>query len=121
MRPSAAKIADSCSLFGLFGGVVFGAIVFFFGKFLFSQQSSSSVATEDLIGRTAQVIVGIKPNQLGQISCRVGEERVEKLARAISDKEIKIGEVVRIDSVNSDAVMVSVDEGKGFSLFSEKA
>ncbi|CAN5577207.1 hypothetical protein BH18ACI1_BH18ACI1_23190 [soil metagenome] len=113
--------AAGSSLFGLFGGVVFGAIVFFFGKFLFSQQSSSSVATEDLIGRTAQVIVGIKPNQLGQISCRVGEERVEKLARAISDKEIKIGEVVRIDSVNSDAVMVSVDEGKGFSLFSEKA
>ncbi|MBA2493135.1 MAG: hypothetical protein H0V31_00395 [Acidobacteria bacterium] len=113
--------AAGSSLFGLFGGVVFGAIVFFFGKFLFSQQSSSSVATEDLIGRTAQVIVGIKPNQLGQISCRVGEERVEKLARAISDKEIKIGEVVRIDSVNSDAVLVSVDEGKGFSLFSEKA
>lgn len=108
------------SLFGLLGGVVFGAIVFFFGKFLHSQQSSSSVTAEDLIGRTAQVVVSIKPNNVGQISCRIGEENVEKLARSIGDKEIKAGSIVRIDSINSDSVMVSVDEGKGFSLFSEK-
>ncbi len=113
--------AIGSSLFGLLGGVVFGAIVFFFGRFLYNQQSSSSVTIDDLIGRTAQVIVGIRPNQLGQISCRVGEERVEKVARALGDTEIKAGELVRIDSINSDAVMVSVDEGKGYSLFSEKS
>ena len=113
--------AAGSSLFGLLGGVIFGAIVFFFGKFLYNQQSSSSVTMDDLIGRTAQVIVGIRPNQLGQISCRVGEERVEKVARAFGDTEIKAGELVRIDSINSDAVMVSVDEGKGYSLFSEKS
>ncbi len=76
---------------------------------------------DDLIGRTAQVVVSIKPNQLGQISCRIGEERVEKVARTLGDEEIKAGSVVRIDSINSDAVMVSVDEGKGYSLFSEKS
>lgn len=38
------------SLFGLLGGFVFGAIVFYFGKFLYSQQSTSSVSEEDLIG-----------------------------------------------------------------------
>ena len=113
--------AGGSSLFGILGGAVFGAIVFFFGKFLYSQQSSSSVTMDDLIGRTAQVVVSIKPNQLGQISCRIGEERVEKVARTIGDAEIKAGSVVRIDSINSDAVMVSVDEGKGYSLFSEKS
>lgn len=113
--------AAGSSLLGLLGGIAFGAIVFFFGKFLYSQQATSSVTAEDLIGRTAQVVVGIKPNQLGQISCRVGEERIEKLARALGAAEIKAGEIVRIDSISSDAVMVSVDEGKGFSLFSEKA
>ncbi|MDQ3043434.1 MAG: hypothetical protein M3R11_13810, partial [Acidobacteriota bacterium] len=46
------------SLVGLLGGVVFGALIFLFGYFLYSQQSSSSVSTEDLIGRTAQVVVG---------------------------------------------------------------
>ena len=108
------------SLFGLAGGFFFGAIVFYFGKLLYSQQSSSSVAMEDLIGRTAQVIVNIKPDQLGQISCRIGEERVEKLARTTSGEEIKAGQLVRIESIGSDSVIVSIDDGERLSLFSER-
>jgi hypothetical protein len=113
--------AVGSSIAGLLGGFVFGTIVFYFGKFLYSQQSTSSVSMEDLIGRDAQVVVSIKPNQLGQISCRIGEENVEKLARTIGEEEIRAGQIVRIDSIGSDSVMVSVDEGKGYSLFSEKA
>ncbi len=107
------------SLFGLLGGFIFGAIVFYFGKFLYGQQSSSSVSAEDLIGRTAQVVVNIKPDQLGQISCLVGEEKVEKLARTISGEEIKAGQLVRIDSIGSDSVIVSIDNGERLSLFGE--
>lgn len=107
------------SLFGLLGGVFFGAIVFYFGKLLYSQQSTSSVAMEDLIGRTAQVVVNIKPDQLGQVSCLIGEEKVEKLARTISGDEIKAGQIVRIDSIGSDSVIVSVENGERKSLFSE--
>lgn len=113
--------AVGSTLAGLLGGVFFGAIAFYFGKFLYSQQSTSSVAMEDLVGRTAQVVVGIKPNQLGQISCRVGEETVERLARTSGGEEILAGQTVRIDSIGSDSVLVSVDDGRGFSLFSEKA
>jgi membrane protein implicated in regulation of membrane protease activity len=109
------------SLCGLLGGVVFAALVFFFGKFLYGQQSTSSVSTEDLIGRTAQVIVNIKPDQLGQISCRIGDEKVEKLARALGGEEIKAGQLVRIESIGSDSVIVSVESGEGYSLFSERA
>lgn len=108
------------TLFGLSGGFIFGAIVFYFGKLLYSQQSSSSVSENDLIGRTAQVIVGIKPDQIGQISCLIGEERVEKLARTANGEEIKAGQLVRIESVNSDSVLVSADDGERMSLFSEK-
>lgn len=107
------------SLFGLLGGFIFGGIVFYFGKLLYSQQSSSSVSAEDLIGRTAQVVVNIKPDQLGQISCLVGEEKVEKLARIISGEEIKAGQLVRIDSIGSDSVIVSIDNGERLSLFGE--
>lgn len=107
------------SLFGLLGGAAFGAIVFYFGKLLYSQQSSSSVSAENLIGRTAQVVVGIKPDGLGQISCRVGEERVEKLARTNNGEEIKAGQLVRIESIGSDSVIVSVDDGERLSLFSD--
>lgn len=108
------------SLFGIGGGVVFGALVFYFGKFLYNQQSSSSVTENDLLGRSAQVVVAILPNQIGQISCRVGEERVEKIARTRDGSEIKAGETVRIESITSDAVIVSLDKGEGFSLFYEK-
>lgn len=109
------------SMFGLVGGFIFGALVFYFGKFLYNQQSSSSVSTDDLIGRTAQVTVGIKPGALGQISCLVGEEKVEKLARTTSGEEIKPGQLVRIESVGSDSVFVSIDDGERLSLFSEKS
>lgn len=108
-------------IFALFGGFVFGASVYRFGKFLYRQQSSSSVSEEDLLGRSAQVIVGIQPNQIGQISCRIGEERVEKIARSKDGSEIKAGETVRIESITGEAVIVSVDKGEGFALFSEKA
>jgi hypothetical protein len=113
--------AAGSSLFGLLGGVVFGMAVFYFGKFLYGQQASSTVLPEDLVGRKAQVIVAIKPNQLGQISCLIGDERVEKLARSLAPDEIAMGETVRISSVGSDVVFVAVDNGEGYSLFAEKS
>ena len=70
------------SFIGLAGGVVLGGLVSLFARFLYKQQSSSSVTTAQLVGRTAQVIVSIQANNLGQVSCRIGEERVEKLARS---------------------------------------
>ena len=110
------------SLFGLLGGVAFGAIVFYFGKLLYNQQSSSSVSEEDLIGRAAQVVVSIRPDGLGQISCRIGEERIEKLARTTGGEEIKAGQLVRIESIGSDSVIVSIDDGsRGFLQSSERA
>ena len=106
---------------GLLGGVFFGAIVFYFGKLLYSQQSTSSVTMEDLIGRTAQVTVSILPNQLGQVMFIVGEERLEKLARSVDNTEIKVGTTVRIDSFAGDSVLVRADKGEGFLLFTENA
>jgi membrane protein implicated in regulation of membrane protease activity len=95
------------SLLGLAGGVVLGGVVSFFARFLYKQQSSSSVSTSQLIGRTAQVIVSIAPGSLGQISCRIGEERVEKLARSKDNREIKTGAMVRVDEIAGDSVIVS--------------
>jgi hypothetical protein len=107
------------SLFGLLGGAGFGAVVFYFGKLLYNQQSSSSVSAENLIGRTAQVVVGIEPGGLGQISCRIGEERVEKLARTTGGEIIKAGQLVRIESIGSDSVLVRPEGEERLSLFSE--
>lgn len=95
------------SILGLGGGIVLGGLVSLFGRFLYRQQATSSVTTSQLIGRTAQVVVSIAPGSLGQVSCRVGEERVEKLARARDNREIKAGTTVRVDEVAGDSLIVS--------------
>src|SRR5688500_16197506 len=95
------------SLLGLAGGVVLGGLVSLFARFLYRQQSSSSVGTAQMVGRTAQVIVSIAPGSLGQVSCRVGEERIEKLARSRDNLEIKAGAMVRVEEVAGDSVIVS--------------
>ena len=95
------------SLIGLGGGVVLGGLVSVFARFLYKQQSSSSVGAAQMIGRTAQVVVSIAPGSLGQVSCRVGEERIEKLARSKNNQEIKAGAMVRVEEIAGDSVIVS--------------
>lgn len=103
------------SLLGLAGGLFLGGLVSLFGRFLYKQQSSSSVTTAQLVGRAAQVTVSIAPGSLGQVSCRIGEERVEKLARARDNREIKAGVTVRVDEVAGDSLIVSPYETSTFS------
>jgi hypothetical protein len=98
-------------LLGMASGVVLGAVVYFFGKLLYQQQSSSSVNAHQLLGRLAEVTVSIQPGTVGRISCRFGEERVEKLARSRDETEIKLGTTVRIEELAGEAVIVSVDDG----------
>jgi hypothetical protein len=106
---------------GLLGGVIFGAVVFYFGKLLHSQQVTSSITTEDLIGRPARVTVRIMPDQVGQVMFTVGEERIEKLARSADNSPIEVGTSVRIDSFAGDSVLVRADKGEGFLLYTERA
>ncbi len=103
--------AVASSLFGLLGGVVFGGIVSAFGRFLVGQQASSSVTDSDLIGRSAQVTVGIMPGAIGQISTRIGDERVEKVARSKNNEEIKVGTIVKVSSISGDSVIVEIERG----------
>ena len=99
--------AVTSSIMGLLGGLFFGGMVSVFGRFLIGQQASSSVTDDDLIGRSAQVTVAIKSGTLGQITCRIGDERVERLARARDGIEIAAGALVKVDSIAGDSVIVS--------------
>ena len=99
------------SLLGVAGGVVLGGVDFYFGRLLYHQQASSSVGAHQLIGRIAEVTVTIQPGAVGQIRCRVGEERVEKLARVAGHAEIKPGVIVLIEEVSNEAVIVSPYDG----------
>jgi hypothetical protein len=108
--------ALTSSLFGIFGGVIFGTIVYFFGRFLANQHATSSVSVTDLVGKTAQVTVAIHPGKQGQISCRIGEDRLEKLARSADDQEISVGQIVKIESIAGDSVIVSAKVEDGYKL-----
>jgi membrane protein implicated in regulation of membrane protease activity len=99
------------SLIGLLGGVIFGGVVSAFGRFLIGQQATSSVTDGDLIGRTAQVTVGIKAGEIGQISTRIGDERIDKIARSKDNEEIKVGTIVKVASISGDSVIVEVEKG----------
>jgi membrane protein implicated in regulation of membrane protease activity len=95
------------ALLGLASGLVLGGAVALFGRFLYSQQSSSSVSGGQLVGRTAQVTVTIPAGGVGQVICRVGEERVEKLARSREGDELKTGARVLVEEFVGDSVIVS--------------
>lgn len=106
--------AVGASIAGLLGGVVFAAVVSVFGRFLIGQQASSSVTDEHMIGRTAQVTVTIKPGSVGQITAKIGDERVERIARAKDGIEISSGSIVKVDSVIGDAVIVVPEETRPY-------
>lgn len=95
------------AIFGIGSGVALGALVFAFGYFLHTQQASSSVTERELVGRTAKVIVKIQKGTVGQISCRIGDASIEKLARSRDGSEIKRGDTVFIEEVTADAFIVS--------------
>jgi len=91
---------------GLAGGLVFGGIIYLFAQFLYSQQASSGVAVGELIGRTAEVSVAIPAGGLGQVRCALGENVVEKIARAANGGEIPSNTSVRIESIVGETVLV---------------
>lgn len=101
--------AVGSSLIGLLGGIIFGGVVAVFGRFLIGQQASSSVTDDDLVGRTGQVTVAIKPGSIGQISVKIGDERVEKIARSKGGDELAAGSIVKVSAVAGDSLIVEAE------------
>ncbi len=91
---------------GLGGGLVFGALIFLFASFLYSQQASSDVRVGDLVGRTAQVSVGIPQGGLGQVRCAVGESVIEKIARSKDGEAIPVNTPVRVEAIVGETCLV---------------
>lgn len=92
---------------GLMGGAALAGVVYGFVLYLYRQQSSSLVATDELIGRAAEVIVGIPAAGVGQVRCQVGEMMMEKIARARDDSAIPAGTPVCIEEIVGQTAIVS--------------
>jgi membrane protein implicated in regulation of membrane protease activity len=96
----------SASLLGVSGGVVFGSLIYGFGRFLYGQQASSETRTADLVGQTARVIVGIPAGGLGQVRCQIGEALVDKIARTQDGTAVPENSMVKIEEVLGETVVV---------------
>jgi membrane protein implicated in regulation of membrane protease activity len=93
--------------FGFISGIALATLVYFFASFLYSQQASSTTTSAELVGRTAQVSVGIPEDGMGQVRCLIGEMMVDKIARSRNGKAIAHNSVVKIEEIVGESVIVT--------------
>ena len=77
-----------------------------FAKILYSQQASSEVRMTALVGRTAEVTVGIPRGGVGQVTLEYGGERTTQIARSSGGDAIPPGTVVVVKAVLGDSIVV---------------
>jgi hypothetical protein len=107
-------------LFGLTGGIALASVVYYFGRLLHSQQSTSLISSAELVGLKAEVTVSIPAGGSGQVRCLVGESMVEKIAHARDGSAIPQHAMVLIEEVIAESVVVRPWSSipKGSNLFS---
>ena len=88
-------------------GLFFAGLIYAFATFLYGQQASSGVRTQDLVGRPARVIVPIPAGGVGQVRCQLGEELVDKIARVRDGSAVPDNAAVTIAEVLGDTVIVT--------------
>ena len=92
---------------GFLSGLFFGGLIYAFATFLYSQQASSGVRTQEIVGRPARVVVPIPSGGVGQVRCQLGEELMDKIARSSDGAAIPENTAVTITEVLGDTVIVA--------------
>ena len=92
---------------GFASGLFFASLIYGFARFLYGQQASSDVRSSDIVGRTARVIVAIPAGGVGQVRCQIGEDLMDKIARASDDGAIPENTAVKVERVLGEIVVVS--------------
>lgn len=92
---------------GVVAGIVMAGIVYQFAKVLYGQQASSELKMTSLLGKTAEVSVGIPAAGVGQITLTIGGERSDHLARGAGGAAVPRGTEVVITALRGDSVIVS--------------
>jgi membrane protein implicated in regulation of membrane protease activity len=92
---------------GFVSGLVMSSLVLVFARFLYRQQASSDLRSTDLVGQSARVVVTIPAGGVGQVRCRIGEELVDKIARARDGGTVPENAAVRVEEVLGETLIVS--------------
>jgi membrane protein implicated in regulation of membrane protease activity len=91
---------------GVVAGLAMSSVVYQFAKVLYSQQASSEVQMSRLVGRTAEVTVGIPQGGMGQVTLEYGGERTTQIARSMDGGAIPPGTAVVVRSLRGDSIIV---------------
>jgi membrane protein implicated in regulation of membrane protease activity len=91
---------------GVAAGIVMSGLVYQFAKILYSQQASSEVHMAGLVGKSAEVTVGIPRGGMGQVTLEYGGERTTQIARSSGGEAIPPGTVVVVKAVLGDSIVV---------------
>jgi membrane protein implicated in regulation of membrane protease activity len=92
---------------GIVAGVAMSGVVYQFAKLLYSQQASSELHMQDLIGVSAEVSVAIPEGGVGQVVLSAGGQRSEHIARASDGRAIPRGTRVVVTALGGDWVVVA--------------
>jgi len=91
---------------GVVSGIVMSGLVYQFARILYSQQASSEIHMAGLIGKTAEVTVGIPRGGMGQVTLEYGGERTTQIARSSGGEAIPPGTVVVVKALLGDSIVV---------------
>ena len=94
------------SIAGVVTGFAMASLVYVFARFLYGQQATSEMRSQDLVGQIGRVVVTIPAGGIGQVRCRMGEELVDKIARARDPESIPENTAVRVEEVLGETVIV---------------
>jgi len=91
---------------GFGSGAFFALLIYAFARFLFTQQASSDLHVQDVVGCQARVVVPIPASGVGQVRCQLGEQLMDKIARSRDGEAIPENVAVTIVEVLGDTVLV---------------
>lgn len=96
-----------CSMAGIGGAFVMGAIGYFILRAFYASQASSTVDDADIIGQQANVIDAVSATDYGQIACIIGGREFTFLARSADGQPIPRNAPVRITAKSGSVVTVT--------------
>ncbi len=97
---------------GFLSGLFFACLIWAFAGFLYSQQASSDLRVQEVLGHVARVVIAIPAGGLGQVRCQLGEQMVDKIARSADGSPIPDNAAVTVVQVLGDTVVVTTKPGE---------
>ena len=96
------------SFFGIIGAFLLAGIVYWIVKFLFKQQSSSTLTMVELVGQEATVTIPIPVGGTGQVMLDVKGATSTHMAVSETDQNVPLNTTVIIRKTVGDKVIVGI-------------